>query len=71
MENPKPGRQWSMCWLMVSDAQTALKVAPGRFQFEREGIQEADVTCFIPGAFGTAGAVCGGYPVVCVSGGRE
>ena len=60
LENPvkncKPGRMWIIAeggtgYVLAygPDAQTVLKVARGRFQFEKEGIREADVTCFIQG----------------------
>ena len=54
VNNPKPGREWLIAeggtgYVLAygPDAQTVLKVARGRFQFEKEGIREADVTCFI------------------------
>ena len=56
VNNPKPGREWLIAeggtgYVLAygPDAQTVLKVARGRFQFEKEGIREADVTCFIQG----------------------
>jgi len=56
VNNPKTGREWLIAeggtgYVLAygPDAQTALKVARGRFQFEKEGIREADVTCFIQG----------------------
>ena len=54
VNNPKSGREWLIAeggtgYVLAygPDAQTALKVARGRFQFEKEGIREADVTCYI------------------------
>jgi hypothetical protein len=54
VSNPKPGREWLIVeggtgYVLAygPDAQTVLKAARGRFQSEREGIREADVTCFI------------------------
>ena len=56
VENPKPGREWLIAeggtgYVLAygPDAQTVLKAARGRFQFEKEGIREADVTCYIKG----------------------
>lgn len=60
VENPVSSRKPDREWLIAEggtgyvlaygpDAQTVLKVARGRFQSEREGIREADVTCFIRG----------------------
>ena len=56
VEKPKPGREWLIAeggtgYVLAygPDAQTALKAARNRFQFEREGIREADVTCYIQG----------------------
>lgn len=56
VENSKPGREWLIAeggtgYVLAygPDAQTVLKVARNRFQFEREGIREADVTCYIQG----------------------
>ena len=54
--SPKPGREWLIAeggtgYVLAygHDAQSVLKVARGRFQFEKEGIREADVTCYIQG----------------------
>ena len=54
VNNPKPGREWLIAeggtgYVLAygPDAQTVLKAARGRFQSEKEGIREADVTCFI------------------------
>jgi len=56
VKNPKPGREWLIAeggsgYVLAygPDAQTVLKAARGRFQFEKEGIREADVTCYIQG----------------------
>jgi len=56
VNNPKPGREWLIAeggtgYVLAygPDAQAVLKAARGRFQFEREGIREADVTCYIKG----------------------
>ena len=56
VNNSKPGREWLIAeggtgYVLAygPDAQTVLKVARGRFQFEKEGIREADVTCYIRG----------------------
>jgi hypothetical protein len=56
VENSKPGREWLIAeggtgYVLAygPDAQAVLKAARGRFQFEREGIREADVTCYIKG----------------------
>ncbi len=56
VSNPKPSREWFIAeggtgYVLAygPDAQTVLKVARGRFQFEREGIREADVTQYIRG----------------------
>jgi len=56
VNNPKPGREWLIAeggtgYVLAygSDAQAVLKAARGRFQFELEGIREADVTCYIKG----------------------
>lgn len=56
VENPRPGREWLIAeggtgYVLAygPDAQTVLKAARGRFQYEREGIREADVTCYIKG----------------------
>lgn len=56
VNNSKPDREWLIAeggtgYVLAygPDAQAVLKAARGRFQFEREGIGEADVTCYIKG----------------------
>jgi hypothetical protein len=56
VDDPKPGREWLIAeggtgYVLAygPDAQAVLKAARGRFQYEREGIREADVTCYIKG----------------------
>ncbi len=69
VENPKPGREWLIAeggtgYVLAygPDAQTALKAARGRFQFEKEGIREADVTCYIKGHLSLLEWYVGGTP---------
>jgi hypothetical protein len=69
VSNPKPGREWLIAeggtgYVLAygPDAQTVLKVARGRFQFEKEGIREADVTCFIQGHLGMLERYVGRLP---------
>ena len=54
VKNPKPGREWIIAeggtgYVLAygSDALEVLKVARGRFRFEREGIRAADVMQYI------------------------
>lgn len=56
VKNPRPGREWLIAeggtgYVLAygPDAQTVLKAARSRFQFEKGGIRESDVTCYIQG----------------------
>ncbi len=69
VNNPKSGREWLIAeggtgYVLAygPDAHTVIKIARGRFQFEKEGIREADVTCYIQGHLALLGRYLGDLP---------